>query len=74
MIGPVGLQQVALLLGLRREQQRLGRLGPGQERTRMPPPRQVFLPRIGQTRRGVLPHRLIEAEPGPGPAGVRLQQ
>ena len=74
MIGPVELQQVAVLFGLRREQHRLDRLGPGQERTGVPPPRQVLLPRIGQTRRGVLAHRLIEAEPGPLPARVRLQQ
>src|SRR5690242_19499347 len=74
MIGPVELQQVAMLLGLRREQQWLDHLGPGQERTGVPPPGQVGFPRIGQTRRGVLTHRLVEAEPGPGPARVRLQQ
>ena len=74
MIRPVDLQQVALLFGLRREQHRLDCLGPGQERTSVPPPRQVLLPRIGQTCRGVLANRLIEAEPGPLPARVRLQQ
>src|SRR6185437_8789580 len=63
-----------MLLGLRREQQRLDHLGPGQERTGVPPPGQVGFPRMGQTRRGVLTHRLVEAEPGPGPARVRLQQ
>src|SRR6185312_17133590 len=30
--------------------------------------------RLAQTRRGLLTHRLVEAEPGPGPARVRLQQ
>src|SRR6516225_9826840 len=48
VIGPVELQQVALLLGPRREQQRLGCLGPGQERAGVPPPGQGFLPGIGQ--------------------------
>ena len=74
MIGPVELEQVALLLGLRREQHRLDCLGPGQERTGVPPPGQVLFPGIGQTCRGVLAHRLMEPEPGPDPAGVRLQQ
>ena len=44
MIGPVELEQVAMLLGLRREQQRLDGLGPGQERTGVPPPGQVLFP------------------------------
>ena len=74
MIGPVELQQVALLLGPRREQQWLDCLGPGQERTGVPPPGQVLFPGIGQTCRGVLADRLVEAEPGRGPARVRLQQ
>jgi hypothetical protein len=74
MIGPVELEQVALLLGLRREQQRLDCLGPGQERAGVPPPGQVLFPGLGETCRGVLADRLMEPEPGPGPAGVRLQQ
>ena len=74
MIGTVGLEQVAMLLGLRREQHRLDRLGPGQEHPGVPPPGQVLFPGIGETRRGVLADRLMETEPGPGPARVRLQQ
>ena len=74
MIGPVELEQVALLLGLRREQHRLDGLGPGQERAGVAPPGQVFFPGIGETGRGILAYRFVEAEPGPGPARVRLQQ
>jgi len=48
MIGPVELQQVAMLLGLGREQHRLDCLGPGQERTGVPPPGQILLPGIGE--------------------------
>jgi hypothetical protein len=74
MIGPVELEQVAMLLGLRLEQHRLDGFGPGQERAGVPPPGQVLLARVGQACRGVLAHRLKEPEPGPGPAGVRFQQ
>ena len=74
MIGPVELQQVALFLGLWREQPRLDCLGPGQEHAGMPPPSQVCFPSIGQTCRGVLAHRLVEPEPGPDPTRIRLQQ
>ena len=74
MIGPVELQQVALFLGLWREQPRLDCLGPGQERAGVPPPSQVLLPSIGQTCRGVLAHRLVEPEPGPDPTRIRFQQ
>jgi hypothetical protein len=38
--------------------QQLDGLGPGQERMGVPPPGQVFLPGIGQTRRGILADRL----------------
>jgi hypothetical protein len=60
MIGPVELEQVAMLLGLRREQQQLDCLGPGQERTGVPPPGQVLFPGLSKTCRGVLADRLVE--------------
>ena len=74
MIGPIELEQVALLLGLGREQHRLDGLGPGQERAGVARPGQVLFPGIGETGRGILAHRFVEAEPGPDPARVRLQQ
>ncbi len=74
MIGPVELEQVAMLLGLRCEQHRLDCLGPGQEHAGVPPAGQVLFPGIGQTCPGVLAYRLMEAEPRPDPAGVCLQQ
>src|SRR5258705_9662491 len=65
MIGPVELEQVALLLGPRREQHRLDCLGPGQERAGVPPPGQVLFPGLGEACRGILANRLMEAERAP---------
>jgi hypothetical protein len=62
------------LLGSRREQHRLDCLGPGQERAGVAPPGQVLFPGLGEACRGILAYRLMEAEPGPRPARVRLQQ
>jgi hypothetical protein len=74
MIGPVELEQVVMLLGLRLEQHRLDGFGPGQERAGVPPPGQVLFASVGEACRGVLAYRLKEPEPGPGPAGVGFQQ
>src|SRR5258705_11083301 len=65
MIGPVELEQVALLLGPRREQHRLDCLRPGQERPGVPPPGQVLFPGLGGACRGILANRLMGAERAP---------
>ncbi len=74
MIGPVQLEQVAMLLGFRLEQHRLDGFGPGQECTGVPPPGHVLFASVGEACGRELAYRLEEPEPGPGPAGVRFQQ